>query len=258
MNDPIDHILATAVQVTTAASAIPMAFFRRPLDLIAKADESPVTIADRNTETFIRDQLADAFPQDGLFGEEFGSCAGESGAVWIIDPIDGTRSFITGNPLFGMLLGRVEGGSPQIGIVRMPALDETFAGAVGRGATLNGRPIQVRRTTDLAEAMIYVNEAEKIEAADPSRFARLCRSGHTRRMSYDCYPHALVAAGQIDVVVDCGLQPYDYLPLVALVEGAGGVICDWQGRSLNLQSDGRVITAATPQLRDAMIKLLAA
>lgn len=257
MTDPIDQILDKAVELTVRASAIPMAHFRKPLHLVAKEDESPVTIADRDTETFIRNSLAEAFPKDGLFGEEFGVKDGENDALWIIDPIDGTRSFITGNPLFGMLLGRVVAGAPQIGIVRMPALDETYAGAVGRGATLNGAPIRVRQTTDLSKAMVYVNEAEKIEAADPSRFARLCRIGHTRRMGYDCYPHALVAAGQIDVVVDCGLQPYDYLPLIALVEGAGGVICDWQGQSLNLQSDGRVITAATPELRDAMIAILA-
>jgi histidinol phosphatase-like enzyme (inositol monophosphatase family) len=256
MTDTTDRILAAAIEVTIRASAIPMAHFRKPLDLIAKADESPVTIADRDTETFIRDSLAAAFPGDGLFGEEFGVREGSTGALWIIDPIDGTRSFITGNPLFGMLLGRVVAGVPQIGIVRMPALDETFAGAVGLGAVLNGAPIRVRRTTDLSAAMVYVNEAEKIVAADPARFARLCRVGHTRRMGYDCYPHALVAAGQIDLVVDCGLQPYDYLPLVALIEAAGGVICDWQGRALTLDSDGRVITAATPELRDAMLKVL--
>lgn len=256
MSDQIDQMLARAIEVTVQASAIPMAHFRKPLELVAKADESPVTIADRDTETFIRRKLAEAFPEDGLFGEEFGVAEGRSGALWIIDPIDGTRSFITGNPLFGMLLGRVVAGVPEVGVVRMPALGETFAGARGRGAWLNGAPIRVRATKTLAEAMVYVNEAEKIEAADPARFARLCRVGHTRRMGYDCYPHALVAAGQIDLVVDCGLQPYDYLPLIALVEGAGGVICDWQGRALTLQSDGRVITAATPELRDQMIALL--
>ncbi len=258
MSDPIDQILAKAIDVTIKASAIPMSHFRKDLELIAKEDESPVTVADRDTETFIRNSLATSFPDDGLFGEEFGVREGATDALWIIDPIDGTRSFITGNPLFGMLLGRVVAGVPQIGIVRMPALDETYAGAAGRGATLNGKPIRVRGTSDLSKAMVYVNEAERIEAADPARFARLCRTGHTRRMSYDCYPHALVAAGQIDLVVDCGLQPYDFLPLIALIEGAGGVICDWQGQPLTLASDGRVITAATPQLRDAMIAVLAA
>lgn len=251
-------LLAQAIAIAERASAIPMAHFRKPLELVAKEDDSPVTIADRGTERFIRDALAEAFPQDGIFGEEYGVTEGQSDATWIIDPIDGTRSFITGHPLFGMLLGRLVAGMPQIGVVRMPALNETFAGARGHGATLNGTPIAVRQTRDLAQAMVYINEAEKIEAADPARFARLCRVGHTRRMAYDCYPHALVAAGQIDVVVDCGLQPYDYLPLIALVEAAGGLICDWQGKALTLESDGRVITAATPELRDAMIALLAA
>lgn len=256
MTQTNERILAKAVEVAVQASAIPLAHFRKPLDLVAKEDESPVTIADRDTETFIRASLVEAFPEDGLFGEEFGATEGQSEALWIIDPIDGTRSFITGNPLFGMLIGRLVAGTPQIGIVRMPALNETFAGAVGQGATLNGRPIRVRRTTDLSQAMVYVNEPGKIHAADPARFARLCQVGHTRRMGYDCYPHALVAAGQVDVVVDCGLQPYDYLPLIALIEAAGGVVCDWQGSSLGMHSDGRVVTAATPELRDAMLRLL--
>lgn len=251
-------ILAQAVAIAEAASALPMGHFRTPLPVEAKEDDSPVTIADRATEAFIRDRLREAFPQDGIFGEEMGVENGEAEALWIIDPIDGTRSFITGNPLFGMLLGRVVAGVPQIGIVRMPALGETFAGRTGGGATLNGAAIRCRTTTRLDGALVYINEAEKIHAADPARFARLCGIGHTRRMAYDCYPHALVAAGQIDAVVDCGLQPYDYLPLIALVEAAGGVICDWQGQPLTLQSDGRVVTAATPALRDALLAVLAA
>ena len=256
--DDLQQMLAQAVAIAEEASAIPMAHFRKPLDLVAKADESPVTIADQNTERLIRDRLAAAFPADAILGEEFGVKPGTSGAQWIIDPIDGTRSFITGHPLFGMLLGRVDAPGPQIGLVRMPALGETFVGARGQGASLNGAPIRARATTDLAAAMVYINEAEKIEAADPARFARLCRIGHTRRMAYDCYPHALVAAGQIDAVVDCGLQPYDYLPLIALVHAAGGVICDWQGRDLTEGSDGRVVTAATPALRDALLAVLGA
>lgn len=147
-----------------------------------KADESPVTIADRNTERLIRDRLAAAFPADAILGEEFGVKPGTSGAQWIIDPIDGTRSFITGHPLFGMLLGRWMRRGRRSGWCGC-LLGETFVGARGQGASLNGAPIRARATTDLAAAMVYINEAEKIEAADPARFARLCRIGHTRRMA---------------------------------------------------------------------------
>lgn len=256
MKADIDAILEKAVAIVERASRIPMAYFRAPIDLEAKADDSPVTIADRRTEQQIREELAAAFPDDGIFGEEYGTERLDAEAVWIVDPIDGTRSFITGNPLFGMLLGRCVAGVPQVGIVRMPALGETFVGAAGTQAKLDGRPIACRSTARLSEAMVYVNEAERLNADNPERFARLCKVGHTRRMAYDCYPHALVAAGRIDAVVDCGLEPYDYMPLVALVEAAGGVMCDWKGEVLDLDSDGRVITAATPALRDALLAVI--
>ncbi|WP_209017611.1 inositol monophosphatase family protein [Roseibium aggregatum] len=256
MDRDVNSIVEQAIEITSQASRFPMQYFRAKLDLEAKADDSPVTIADRKTEAFIRDKLSEAFPGDGIFGEEYGTENLDASAIWIIDPIDGTRSFITGNPLFGMLLGRYKDKQPQIGLVRMPALEETYVGAAGIGATLNGAPIACRKTEKLQDAMVYINEAEKLNAASPERFARLCMVGHTRRMAYDCYPHALVASGQIDLVVDCGLEPYDYLPLVALVEAAGGIMCDWNGNALSLGSDGRVITAATPALRDQMLEIL--
>ncbi|WP_243612733.1 inositol monophosphatase family protein [Shimia aestuarii] len=256
MNTPLEEIGAIAEKISREASAIPMAHFRAALDIDAKADDSPVTVADRKTEAYIRDALQSAFPDHGIFGEEYGISGSLDGETWIIDPIDGTRSFITGSPLFGMLLGFLAEGRPKLGLVRMPALDETFVGLAGSGATLNGAAIHCRQTRTLSEAMIYLNEGERLAGMNPELFGRLCRSGHTRRMAYDCYPHALVAAGQIDAVVDCGLEPYDYLPLVGLIEAAGGVITDWQGRDLTLDSDGKVVTAATPELLQEMLELI--
>ncbi|MBE9475775.1 MAG: inositol monophosphatase family protein [Proteobacteria bacterium] len=254
----LSELSQVASEIAQNASAIPMQYFRTALDITDKADDSPVTIADQNTERFIRDALAQHYPDHDIFGEEFGISGDLSGASWIIDPIDGTRSFISGNPLFGMLMGFLDAGKPQIGLVRMPALDETFVGVAGIGATKNGAPIACRKTTKLAKAILYINEAENINADDPARFARLCKAGHTRRMAYDCYPHAMVAGGNIDAVVDCNLEPYDYLPLVALIEAAGGIITDWQGAPLTLQSDGRVVTAATPELHAEILALLGA
>lgn len=255
------RIAAEATRIAEAASAVPMRHFRQAglgIEIKDDADASPVTIADRATEKAIRAALADAFPGHGIFGEEFGTEGSLDGPAWIIDPIDGTRSFLTGHPAFGMLIGHLHAGVPQVGIVRMPALDETFTGIRGGAATLNGAPIRVRDVVRLDQARLYVNEAERMHALAPETFARLCTLGHTRRMSYDCYPHAMVAAGLIDAVTDIGLEPYDFLPLVPLIEAAGGVITDWQGRGLALGSDGRVVTAATPALHAALLEVLAA
>ncbi|RKF15139.1 inositol monophosphatase [Roseovarius spongiae] len=257
MND-LANIAAIAARIAKDAGAVPMRHFRQGgLGIELKGDQSPVTVADRATEKAIRAALAQAFPDHGVFGEEFGVSGSLDGPAWIIDPIDGTRFFLSGYPGFGMLLGHLQSGAPQVGVAHMPALGETYVGARGQGATLNGAPIRARATTRLDEAVVFVNEAERLFADDPARFARLCAIGHTRRMSYDCYPHALVAAGQVDAVTDIGLEAYDFLPLAPLIEAAGGVMTDWDGQPLGLGSDGRVVTACTPEIHAAVLEVLA-
>ena len=247
-----DHALKTVKDASITA----MSYFRQLLEIETKGDESPVTVADKNVEAQIRESLIKAYPDFGILGEEFGRQNLEAETYWVVDPIDGTRSFISGLPLFGMLLGLVDQGKPVLGVIGMPALEEVYIGQAGVGASMNGMPIAVSTQTNLTAATIFINEAEKLSASYPALFAKLCTTGKTRRMSYDCYPHALVAAGHIDAVVDYDLQPYDYLPVVALVEAAGGVMTDWQGKPLNLNSDGCVLTAATPELLAQMVELV--
>lgn len=248
MSTPIDQIRDAAIRIAEEASAIPLSYFRASFAIDSKADESPVTIADRETEAFIRKALGDTFPTHGIFGEEYGITGSLDGEMWIVDPIDGTKSFITGYPLFGMLMGYLNAGVPKLGVVRMPALNETFVGIPGQGATLNGKPIETRKTTALDQASVYVNEPDGIRRDHPALYQRLWNLGGSRRAAYDCYPHALVAAGQIDVCIDYGLQPYDYLPLIGLIEAAGGVMTDWDGNKLTMDSEGHVVAAATPEL----------
>ncbi len=252
----MQDFMKTALKITEDAQAIPLEHFRQGLDIIHKADQSPVTVADRATEQFIRDALHAAFPDHGIIGEEFSQKHTDGAHQWIIDPIDGTRAFISGLPLFGMLLGLLQDGEPQLGVVRMPGLDEVYCGD-GVLADMNGAPIEVSETAELSEAMLYINEADKMMRDAPEIFARLNRAGHDRRYSYDCYPHMLLAAGHVDACVDFDLKPYDFLPLVPVVEGAGGVITDWQGRGLTLESDGRILSSATPELHQQLIELLA-
>lgn len=254
MLTPLER-LDTAVDITGQAAVVVLSHFRKALAIDSKPDLSPVTVADRETEALIRDELGRRFPGEPVFGEEYG-LSGSGEDMWIVDPIDGTRSFIVGLPLFGMLLGYLRGGSPWLGVIRMPALGEVYAGLVGHGASLNGAPICTSGCQRLAEARLMINEVDKLAAGAPEVLAHLLRAGDLRRTGADCYPHALVAAGLADAVVDYGLEPYDFLPVAAVVAAAGGVMTDWQGRALTMHSDGRVVTAATPALHGELIALL--
>lgn len=249
-------ILSTAQDIAAAAHVTAMQYFRSHPDINLKSDDSPVTVADVTIERDARKVLAQVFPDHSILGEEFGAGDLSAENIWVIDPIDGTRSFIAGHPLFGFLLSFQQAGQNQLSMVAMPALDEMFIGLAGQGATLNGKRIEVSNKTRLADAIIFINEGEKIFAAEPEAHAALVVGGHTRRFGYDCYPHALLAAGLVDVVVDYDLKPFDYLPLTGLIKEAGGLMTDWSGVALGFESDGRVISAATPELHAAMLELL--
>jgi inositol-phosphate phosphatase/L-galactose 1-phosphate phosphatase/histidinol-phosphatase len=249
-------LLNAALEISASAASIPMRYFRSAIAVEDKPDESPVTIADRETETHIRQAIEARFPTHGIFGEEFGKSGSGADHTWIIDPIDGTRSFICGIPLFGMLLGVLAGDEPVAGVIRMPALGETFGGCRGGGASKDGVPIRCRPTTRIEDARIVINEANRMLTKQPELLARLMQLGHTRRFFNDCYPFALLAMGQIDVVVDSDLQPYDYLPVVPVVEAAGGIITDWRGGKLGLKSDGSILAAATPELHRELMNRL--
>lgn len=254
----LEEIASHAAGIAVEAGKIALSYFRQDgLGITNKQDDSPVTKADQETEQFIRHELAAAFPDHGILGEEFGTSGELEDQFWTIDPIDGTRFFITGYPSFGVLMSLHQQGMPCLGIVRMPALDETFIGFGKEPALLNGKKVKCSGIKHLGQAKLFINEAERTFKDNPERFNRLCDAGQTRRMSYDCYPHAMVAAGYIDAVTDMGLQPYDYLPLVPLIQSAGGIITDWDGKPLGLHSDGRVVTAATPELHEELLAVLA-
>jgi inositol-phosphate phosphatase / L-galactose 1-phosphate phosphatase / histidinol-phosphatase len=257
MPDPSsEDLLKAALEISAAAAAIPMQYFRSSIVVEDKPDHTPVTIADRETEANIRRAIEKRFPTHAILGEEFGKTDRQADYTWIVDPIDGTRSFICGFPLFGMLLGVMRGDEPIVGVIRMPALNESFAGRRGAGAFKDGTPISCRRDIKLKDARIVINEANRMVMNEPLRLRRLMSAGQIRRFFNDCYPFALLASGQIDVVIDSDLQPYDYLPIVPVVEAAGGVMTAWHGEKLGLGSDGSVIAAATPELHREVMSLL--
>ena len=251
-HDPLDIANALA----DAAASHSMRWFRTSLDIITKADDSPVTLADRAAETAMREILEVRCTADGIYGEEHGGDRLEADRIWVLDPIDGTRSFITGSPLWGTLVGVLQGGRVVFGMVDMPVLGERWTGQVGKGAQRNGEAVHVSACTMIDRARIVTTSPDIFSPADWQAFDRLSRQCAMRRFGGDCYGYAQLAGGTIDLVVETGLQPYDYLGPAGLIEAAGGVITDWLGQPLGLESDGRVIAAATPELHRAALGML--
>lgn len=250
------ELVATANELADQAAKTSSAYFRAGIDVDLKSDESPVTIADKQIEQEARKLLARTYPHHSILGEEYGAGDLTRDHVWVVDPIDGTRSFISGQPLYGFLLAHMEKGQCQLGMISMPELGERFVGQKGLGARLNGHPISTSGKTDLDDAIIYINEGDKLLHQEPDVIGALMTVGQTRRFAYDCYPHALLAAGHVDVVIDYDLKPFDYLPLAGVIEEAGGIISDWEGNPLTYSSDGRVISAASTELHKQVIALL--
>lgn len=233
-------------------------WFRHPLSIDTKADESPVTQADREVEAALREAIAQHYPQHGIFGEEFGALHAEAEMVWSLDPIDGTRAFISGNPLWGTLLALLHQGRPVLGLIDIPMLQERWIGAAGSPTRLNGGICQASACTELRDAILYATSPDIFEGAELTAFDALTGAARMRRYGGDCYSYGLLASGHVDLVVEAGLQSYDYLALMPVIEGAGGVITDWSGQPLSLASQGRVVAAATPQLHRQAMRVLGA
>jgi len=255
--DGIAAFSATAIEMASVARRIDLRYFRHPLTVERKLDNSPVTVADRDIESALRRLLRERHPTHGIFGEEHGRERLGARFTWVIDPIDGTKSFISGMPLFGTLIALLDGSQPVAGVIDMPVLNETWLGRRGQPTELNGSSCRTSGRTDPAECVLYATSPDAFDDTTRPAFERLSRQVRLRRFGGDCYAYALLASGHVDLVVEAGLQPYDYLPLVAIIEGAGGVITDWAGQKLGLGSDGKVVAAASPALHDRALEIMA-
>jgi inositol-phosphate phosphatase/L-galactose 1-phosphate phosphatase/histidinol-phosphatase len=234
-----------------------MGYFRSGVAIDDKADTTPVTAADREAEAAMRKMIGDAFPDHGILGEEHGAERVDAAYVWVLDPIDGTKSFVTGKPLFGTLIALLREGTPIVGVIDMPALDERWIGVDGRPTTFNGRPARVRPCPDLGRAWLYASSPHMFPGADAEAFERLRLKSRAAIYGADCYAYGLLASGTVDLVCEATTQPHDYCALVPVVTGAGGVISDWHGRPLGLQSDGRVLAAGDPSMHATAREVLA-
>jgi len=252
----LDRFLALASELADAAGAEIRPLFRQRLAVEDKSDLTPVTAADRAAELAMRRLIEGRFPDHGIVGEEFGRVREGAEFVWVLDPIDGTKSFISGVPLFGTLIALTHGGHPILGVIDQPISRERWLGAAGRPTTLNGFAIRCRACAGLGAATLFATTPEMFRGPDAAAFAGVSAAVKLVRFGADCYAYGLLAAGFIDLVVEASLKPYDFCAMIPIVEGAGGVATDWRGARLGLASDGRVLVAGDRSTHQAALALL--
>lgn len=251
--------LTLANRLADAAGQAIRPFFRAAFAHETKGDASPVTEADRAAEAAIRSMLDAECPHDAIIGEEYGEKSGTSGRSWVIDPIDGTVSFMAGRPIFGTLIALLEDGWPVLGVIDQCIGGERWFGAAGRETTLNGKPLRTRSCASLAEAVLASSGPQYFDEHSAEHFMALAAKTAHKRMIWggDCYNYGLLAAGHIDLVVESGLKLHDFAALVPVVENAGGMMCDWNGEPLHAASEGDVIALGDPARLEDVLEALA-
>lgn len=250
----------TAQAVADAARPATLAHFRAAdlsADNKASAGFDPVTAADRASEAAMRAVLAQLRPQDAILGEEEEATPGTSGLTWVLDPIDGTRSFLSGTPTWGVLVALADEHGPLLGIIDQPYIGERFCGGLGTASVtgpLGLRTLAARPARPLAQSILFTTFPEVGTADEGAAFRRVAARAQLTRYGTDCYAYALIAAGQIDLVIEAGLQVYDVMAPIAVIEAAGGIVTDWRGGPAH--RGGQILAAANPQVHAEALALL--
>ncbi len=254
------RFLAAAVELADRAGAVIRPHFRARLATERKGDQSPVTIADRGAEQAMRAVLQERFPDHGILGEEFGLHNAAAAYRWVLDPIDGTRAFITGRPIFGTLISLMHEGRSILGLIDQPVTGERWIRVDGEATTFSG-PFggtpQIRACATLAEAELSCTSPDMLGDHAPA-WRKLAKTVARVTWGGDCYAYGLLALGQIDIIAECDLKIWDWAALLPVVEGAGGRMTDWQGKPLDPANfDGRVLAVGDPALLPQAVQKLA-
>lgn len=256
----IAELWSVADDMADAARAAILPYFRTAgLQADNKEEHGfdPVTVADRAAEKAMRDILAKRRPDDGILGEEYGTRDGTSGYTWVLDPIDGTRGFISGTPTWGVLIALNDASGPQLGIIDQPYIGERFYGGGMRCEVvgpLGAAPLAARRGRDLSAATVFTTFPEVGSEVEGAAFHKVAQAAQLTRYGCDCYAYALLAAGQIDLVIEAGLNAYDIAAPIAVIEAAGGIVTDWDGGPVH--EGGRVLAAGSAGLHAEVMAIL--
>jgi histidinol phosphatase-like enzyme (inositol monophosphatase family) len=257
MNHNLNEFIAFANHLSDESEKIIKQYFRKSIYIENKEDESPVTIADKETELKIRDLISNRYPNHGILGEEFKGKDIESEYLWVIDPIDGTRSFIAGHKDFGTLIALLHNKKPIIGIINCPIHKERWLGVHGQQTTMNGHKVSTsnKKTLDqsyLSSTGLYMFKNDNFKKS----FEQIIKKTRYHRFGGDCYNYGMVASGYIEIVIENMLKLHDYMALIPIIEGAGGKITDKYGKMINFDSDGSVVVSANEQLHTQLIDII--
>ncbi len=251
-------LIALAHQLADAAGAVVRRYFRTSFQVDGKADLSPVTVADREAERVMRAIIAANRPEDGIWGEEFGAERGDAPFLWVLDPVDGTRAFMTGKPVFGTLIGLLHQGVPVLGVIDQPVLRERWIGGAGYPTLFNGAPCRTRACAALDQAVVTVGHLPfpKVRETDMRVYRALVTAAATEAVGGDCYAYAMLASGHGDVVIENELKLHDFAALAPVVAGAGGAMTDWRGQPLRMDSAGDVLAVGDERVLQAALEVI--
>jgi inositol-phosphate phosphatase/L-galactose 1-phosphate phosphatase/histidinol-phosphatase len=252
----LNEFVKFANLLADSASQTSMKYFRKKLEVDNKDDESPVTIADKETEKIIRDEIRKNFPNHGILGEEYENENLESEFIWVIDPIDGTRSYIAGHKDFGNLISLLHNNQPIIGIINCPAHNERWLGIKDVKTTCNGKNVLTSGIKKIENAYLFTSGVYFYEPFFRKGFETLKGKTKYFRLGGDCYMYGMLSSGLIDIVIEDTLKAHDYMALINVVEGAGGKISDKYGKPITLQSDGSLIASSSSQLHNEIINII--
>ncbi len=246
-----------AHELADIAGEVIRSYWGKPCGVDHKADDSPVTMADRDAESAMREHIERHFPGDGIVGEEHGNVREDAEVVWVLDPIDGTRSFIVGRPIFGTLIACLRGGHAEIGVIDQPILRDRIVGVDGRPTLRGGAPIRTRSAHE-GRLRLSTTGPDYFSPPEQHAFDRCLDLAEFTVYGGDCMQYAWLASGGLDAVIETGLKAHDFAALIPVVRGAGGSISDWQGRELTLASSGQVLAVAHPLLKSRLSQRLSA
>jgi inositol-phosphate phosphatase/L-galactose 1-phosphate phosphatase/histidinol-phosphatase len=251
------EFVSFALSLADEAAEVTRHYFRQPSGVEYKEDDSPVSLADREAEGGMREQIRARYPAHGILGEEHGNRDLDAEWVWVLDPIDGTKAFLAGIPTWGTLIALTHRGSPVLGVIDQPVLRERWLGIAAQETTLNGNPVRARACPNLADAIFATTSPFLFDEVGKKRIEKVTNSVCSTIYGGDCTNYARITTGRIDLVIESGLKPYDFCALLPVVAGSGGLLTDWRGHPLSLNSNGDVVAAGDKRVHHEALGMLA-